>query len=196
MRLTVPSPGQTNRPDPAQAREEKQCSPGKREQHRLAEIGLLHEQNDGKREQGKGEKRRRHFRPPPALGERPGDEHDKGGLQKFRRLQTHAEKIEPAARALDFGADEERGSDEHKTDQEDGKRDAPDLARRQRRGREQDGERRQQKKRLPVHEIERIKPEPDRDRGACSEKKHDPDQHQCEHRADHQPVDGPPPFAE
>ncbi len=130
------------------------------------------------------------------LAEQPGDQDHEGGLEELRRLDVDAEDDDPAPRALDLGAVDQRRHDQREADDEHHQRDPADVARRQERGREQHGERRDQVQHVAVDEIERLEPEPRRDRRARRQRQHDAGQHEREHRRQHQPVDRPPPGGE
>ncbi len=110
-----------------------------------------------------------------AFRESPGDEHDKGRLQEFRRL--HAEN--PAARALDLLAEEQRRHDQRQGYDEHRQRDAANMARRQQGHAEHDEQRGQQKQRLPIDEMEGRQMQPLGHRRAAGHREHESrdDQH-------------------
>ena len=81
-------------------------------------------------------------------------------------------------------------------DQEDDEARAPDLLRRQGRGREHDGDRGQQQCRVAAHEVERLEIIFGGDRRACRERQHEPRAHQQQQAEEHQPVDGEPPVGQ
>ena len=91
------------------------------------------------------------------------------GLRNSDGWMLTPSEHDPAPRALDLGAEEQRRDHEGKADDEDDEGDAADLARRQKRGRDQHRERRNEIDHLPVDEIERIEPEPRRHRRACGQ---------------------------
>ena len=173
---------QSHHPNETHAGEEEQCAPDERDQHRLAEIGLQHEPGDGKQQQREREGIRRHFRPPRRLAEQPCDEDDEGGLEEFRWLDIDPEQNNPAARALDLGAELQRRRDQRKAHQEDDDRKPPDVARRQERGRQHHGERWDQIEHVSADEIKRIEAEARRNRRRRGERKNDSREHEREQR--------------
>jgi hypothetical protein len=156
---------QPRHPNKAHAGEKEQRAPDQRDQHGLPEIGLQHEPGDGDEKQQKREGVRRHFRPPRGFAEQPGDQDDEGGLEELRGLNVDPKQDDPAPRAFDLGAELQRGGDQCKTQHEDYDRKPTDMTRRQERGRQHHGERRNQIKHMPADEIERIEAEARGNRG-------------------------------
>ena len=184
---------QADHPDHPHAGEEEQGAPDQQDQHGLSEIGLQHQNAHGGQQQRQRRGVRGHFRPPRRFAEQPGDQDDEGGLEEFRGLNVDAEDDDPAARPLDLGAEHQRRHDQDEAHDEDDQREAPNVARRQERGRQQQGERRGQEKDMPIDEVERLQTEPRGHRGACRKRQHDARQHEDDQRRQHQPVDRPPP---
>ncbi len=180
-------------PDEPHAGEEEQRAPDQRDQHGLPEIGLQHEPGYRERQQRQRHGVGGHFRAAGGFGEQPGDQDHECGLEKLRRLDVDAEQDDPAPRALDLGAELQRGGDQQQAQHEDDERKPADMARRQTRGREHHGERRDEVEHVPVHEIERLEAEPGGDRRAGGQREHDPAQHEREQRCQQQAVDRPPP---
>ncbi len=79
---------------------------------------------------------------------------------------------QPALRALDFSAEEQRHRDEeHRLMTNTTSADAAHTARRQERGRQQHRDGRDQEDDVAVDEVERIETEPRRDRRACGQRR-------------------------
>ena len=112
----------------------------------------------------------RHFRPARGFGEQPGDQDHEAGLEEFRRLHVDAEQDDPAPRALDLGAELERGGHQDQAEHEHQQREAPDVARRQERGWTSIDDRRDQIEHVPDLKVERLEPEPRGDRRAGGER--------------------------
>ena len=128
--------------------------------------------------------------------EQPGNQDDERGLEEFRRLDGKPGEGEPAARALDFGAEQDRENHHRNADREDKQRQPADLVRIEERGSHHHGDGRQEEHHVPVDEIERLKPQPGGNRGTGGQREHDTAQHQGGERPQHQLVDSPPPLAE
>ena len=157
-----------------QARHEEQRRPDERDQHGLTEVRLQDQRNDRHRQQQRtrGCLRRQLRRRRAALGERPGGENDERRLDELGRLQAE----NPAPRALDLGAEQQRQDDQRHADRKYmQQRRAPDVARRKERRRDQQQRRGQQQQRLPVDEMERRQAEPLGDRRARRERHHHAD---------------------
>ncbi len=135
-------------------------------------------------------------RPLLALVEQPGGEHDEGGLDELRRLDRDEADLKPALGAFDLGPEPEDQRHQRDADDEDDQARAPDLLRRERRGREHDGDRGQEQSRLAAHEIERLEMVLGGDRRARRQRKHEARAHQQQQAEEHQPVDGEPPVRE
>jgi hypothetical protein len=78
-------------PGPAHAGQEEECGPNRDEECGLADVGLEDQRQDRGRQQAERCEDRRHFRPPAALGEGPGRQHNEGRLHEFGRLHADAQ---------------------------------------------------------------------------------------------------------
>ena len=188
--------GEPADPDEPHPRHEEQRAPDQRDQHGLAEVGLHHQQGHDHQQQRQRRGVGRHLRPPRRFGEQPGDQDHERGFEELRGLHVDAEDDEPAPRALDLGAEERRRRDQEEADQEHHERDAPDLPRRQERGRQQHHDGRRQEQDVAVDEMEGVEIEPRRHRRTGGERQDDAAQHEAEHRRQHRAIHRPPPLAE
>ena len=130
------------------------------------------------------------------LGEQPGDDDDEGRLHELRRLQREAGEVDPAARALDLDADEQRRQHQDERDDEHDQRRAPRLPRRQERGRDHHRQRRQEEGDVALDEMEAVVAEALGDRRAAGERQDDAAEHQDDDADEQVLVDGPPPLGE
>ena len=156
-------------PYQAHAGEEEQRAPDQRDQHGLSEIGLQHEPGHRHAEQPEREGVGGHFRPARGFAEQPRDQDDESGLEKFRRLNVDPGEHDPAPRALDLGAEMQRGGDQQQAHHKHDEGKPANVPWRQERGGEQHRQRRDQIEHVPADEIERLEPEPGRHRRACGE---------------------------
>ena len=92
-------------PQDVQACEEEQAAPHHAHKHRLPEIGLQHERNDGRGKQQKRESGAWHIAPAGAFRKRPCCKDDEARLHEFRGLQAE----NPPARALNLDPELNRG---------------------------------------------------------------------------------------
>ena len=150
--------GKPDHPDEAHARHVEQRAPHQRDQHGLTEIGLHHQQRHHDDKQHQGEGVGRHLRTLGQFTEQPGDQDHESGLQELRRLDVDAEDHQPAPRAFDLGAEIRGDGNQDETDGKHDHRDLPDLARRQKRGRDQDAGGGNEKQHLTVDEVKRVEP--------------------------------------
>ena len=167
-------------PKPPRPATQNQCSPAmknssapdQRDQHGLAEIGLQNQRHDRRRQQQQrqqlpGTSRRR---APSEIAQ--AARMTKAGLQEFRRLDAE----NPAPRALDLMAEEQRREDQRHRGEIDEQRRAPHMARRQEGQAEHQRERGDEKLGLPVDEMEGRQMQAVGDRRAAAH-----DQHQAQH---------------
>ena len=84
-------------PDHVDAGHIEQRAPDQRDEKRLAEIRLKHEQQREDRVKQDGELKARHVLPLLALVEQPGGEHDEGRLHEFGRLERERRRTEASA---------------------------------------------------------------------------------------------------
>ncbi len=130
-------------PDQPHAGQEEQRAPHQRDQHGLAEVGLQHQAGTTASSSSASAMvlagisgRRADF------AEQPGDQDHEGGLEEFRRLDVDAERCTSQRRApLTSAPKTSVATTSDEADDEHDQRDAPDVARRQERGRQQHGER-------------------------------------------------------
>ncbi len=85
---------------------------------------------------------------------------------------------------------------QQQADEKDNKGDLADIARRQKRGRDQHHEGGDEEQDLPVDEVEGIKADAGGDRRAGGKAQHDAAEHQRPERREGQAVDRAPPFAQ
>src|ERR1019366_3899680 len=114
----------------------------------------------------------------------------------LRRLNIDAKDYQPPPRAFDLGAEIRGRGDQNEADREHDQGKLADLARREKRRRDQDGGGRYEKEHLPVDEMERVEADASRYRRTRSEAEHDAAEHQRAERRQREPVNRPPPFAQ
>ncbi len=127
------------------------------------------------------------------FGEEPGADDDEGGLHEFRRLDAERADREPAARALDLGAEEQRQHHHAERDDEQDDGGAAHLARGEEGNADHDGNGRQQEGGMPLDEVEAVEVQPLGHRGARGEGQHEAYSHQQDERRQEEPVDRPEP---
>jgi hypothetical protein len=130
---------------------------------------LEHQRRDGRRQQHHGEDVGRHFRPLGAFREQPGGQHHEGRFHELGGLEADAGKIQPAARALDLGADEQRRHHQHQRAEEGDERETADPIGREEGRADQDDRRRNQEEDLPVDEVKGVEADTVGHRRGCGQ---------------------------
>ena len=176
-----------------QAAHVKLTEPHDRDHRRHPDIGLCYQHRDDRQQQCEGNQVAGKAAAQFLFGKQRGGNHRKARFDKFGGLQRQQRKIDPAARSLDLGADNERQGQQYEPGGEDNDGDAADRARRLQRHQPHDADRKRQQGEIAADKMPAVIADAFGDRRARRQAHDDPESHQNEECREAPSIDGPPP---